>query len=324
MDHDRLFKVLLITFFTEFVELLLPDVAKYMDRNSIEFLDKEIFTDIASGERHEVDLVVKVRFRGRPAFFLIHVESQAWSQEEFARRMFEYFALLYRKYRLPILPVVIFSFDKPVRPEPDRFRIDFPGFRVLDFGFRVIQLNRLDWRDYIRNPNPVASALMAKMRIAPQDRPKVKLECLRMLASLKLDKARSALIGTFMDSYLKLTAAEMVVYNRELRATSPKQREHIMQMTNSWVEKGKAEGRTEGRMEGRLEGRLEGRRDLISRQLRRRFGRLPAGFSKRLLDLSDSQVDKLAEAIFDFEGAADAVRWLDSHSRSSGKRKVKN
>ncbi len=62
---------------------------------------------------------------------------------------------------------------------------------------------------------------MAKMHIAPEDRPRVKLECLRMLATLKLDKARSALIGTFMDSYLKLTAAEMVVYNRELAATAP-------------------------------------------------------------------------------------------------------
>ena len=36
----------------------------------------------------------------------------------------------------------------------------------------------------------------------------MKLECLRMLATLKLDKARSTLISAFMDSYLKLTSAE--------------------------------------------------------------------------------------------------------------------
>ena len=47
-----------------------------------------------------------------------------------------------------------------------------------------MQLNRLDWRAYLRQPNPMAAALMAKMRIEPQDRPKVKVECLRLLATL--------------------------------------------------------------------------------------------------------------------------------------------
>jgi hypothetical protein len=99
MDHDRFFKELLTTFFVEFVKLFLPDVARYMDPNSIEFLDKEIFTDIASSESHEVDLIVKVRFRhGGQAFFLIHVESQASSRKDFARRMFRYFARLHEKY----------------------------------------------------------------------------------------------------------------------------------------------------------------------------------------------------------------------------------
>ena len=100
-----------------------------------------------------------------------------------------------------------------MRPEPDRYRVEFPEFRVLDFAFRAIQLNRLDWRDFVRDPNPVASALMTKMHIAVGDRPRVKLECLRMLATLKLDKARATLIGAFMTSYLELTTAETVVYN---------------------------------------------------------------------------------------------------------------
>src|SRR5690349_11065082 len=57
MDHDRLFKELISTFFLEFVQLFLPDVAAYLDAASIEFLDKEIFTDVTAGEKHEVDLL---------------------------------------------------------------------------------------------------------------------------------------------------------------------------------------------------------------------------------------------------------------------------
>ena len=63
MDHDRLFKELLTTFFREFVDLFLPDVSLYMERDGLEFLNKEVFTDVLSAERHEVDLLVKARFR---------------------------------------------------------------------------------------------------------------------------------------------------------------------------------------------------------------------------------------------------------------------
>ena len=45
IDHDRLFKELLTTFFVEFIELFLPDVAAYLEGDSIEFLDKEVFTE---------------------------------------------------------------------------------------------------------------------------------------------------------------------------------------------------------------------------------------------------------------------------------------
>jgi hypothetical protein len=57
IDHDRLFKELLSTFFWEFLELFLPDVIEYMERDSISFLPEEVFTDVTSGERRKVDLL---------------------------------------------------------------------------------------------------------------------------------------------------------------------------------------------------------------------------------------------------------------------------
>lgn len=124
IDHDRLFKELISTFFTEFLDLFLPEVRSYTDARSLEFLDKETFQDITAGDRRELDLLAKLRFKGKGAF----------------------------------------------------------------------QLNRLNWRDFARKENPVASALMAKMRIAPQDRARVKLECVRLGAGLKLNKAKTHLI----------------------------------------------------------------------------------------------------------------------------------
>lgn len=101
IDHDRLFKELLSTFFWEFIELFFPAVTTYLERDSITFLDKELFADVTSGERREVDLVVKARFR-EDSFFLLHCEHQSQAEANFGRRMFRYFARLYEKHALPV------------------------------------------------------------------------------------------------------------------------------------------------------------------------------------------------------------------------------
>jgi len=51
-----------------------------------------------------------------------------------------------------------------------------------------------------------------------------------MLATLKLDPARCELIGVFMNSYLKLTSAEVIVYNSELSQVETKEREVVVQI----------------------------------------------------------------------------------------------
>jgi|GEM_PF-2466122 hypothetical protein len=40
IDHDRLFKELLSTFFVEFVDLFFPEMAAYLDRDSLTPLDR--------------------------------------------------------------------------------------------------------------------------------------------------------------------------------------------------------------------------------------------------------------------------------------------
>ena len=117
-DHDRLFKELLTTFFVEFLELFLPELAAQLDRPSVVFLDKEVFTDVTGGQRHEVDLLVQARLRGENSCFLVHVENQAQVQPRFAKRMFRYFARIHEKHDLPIYPIALFSHESQ-RPEPD-------------------------------------------------------------------------------------------------------------------------------------------------------------------------------------------------------------
>ncbi|MEA5569254.1 hypothetical protein [Anabaena sp. UHCC 0399] len=150
--------------------------------------------------------------------------------------MFKYFARLHEKYDLPIYPVVIFSFDEPKRAEPQIYRVAFPDLNVLEFQFGAIQLNRLSWRDFLTQPNPVAAALMSKMNIPQQERPQVKAECLRLLATLKLDPARMQLISGFVDTYLRLDDTEKQVFQAAISTMGLDEQEEIMEIVTSWQE----------------------------------------------------------------------------------------
>ena len=109
---------------------------------------------------------------------------------------------------------------------------------MLDFRFKAIQLNRLDWRDYVDRANPVAAALMSKMSITPSDRPKVKAECLRLMVTLKLNPAKSRLISKFVDTYLRLNAKEEGEFRVEIDKLELGEKEAVMQTMTSWEEKG--------------------------------------------------------------------------------------
>ncbi|KST68958.1 Rpn family recombination-promoting nuclease/putative transposase [Mastigocoleus testarum] len=245
IDHDRLFKELISTFFIEFIDLFLPQVASEIDRDTIQFLPQEVFTDITSGDKKEIDLLAKVKYQQQDTFFLIHIENQSYTESEFPKRMFKYFARLHEKYDLPIYPVVIFSFDKPKRPEPQSYNVRFTDLNVLEFNFTAIQLNRLSWRDYLTQKNPVAAALMAKMNIPVKERPQVKAECLRLLTTLKLDPARMQLISRFVDVYLDLNSVEEEIFMAAVDKIGLSKEEVYMEITTSWERKAAQKTREE-------------------------------------------------------------------------------
>lgn len=312
INHDRLFKELLTTFFVEFIELFFPDIIGYLEADSLEFIDKEIFTDITAGERREADLLVKCRFQGRETFFLIHLEHQSKREKDFARRMFFYFARLIEKFALPVYPITLFSYDKPQTEEQSQYIVDFPHRKVVEFNFAVIQLNRLDWRDYLTRDNAAASVLMAKMGIKTEDRVTAKKECLRMIARLKLDPARTKLLSSFVDSYLRLLEAERKKLDAEMQKLPSKEREEVMEMMTSWEEEGLKKGVQQGLQQG-----LQRETELVLRLIKKKLGNLKKIKEKQILSLPIEKVEELGEALFDFKDTDDLQMWLNRVSQNN-------
>jgi predicted transposase/invertase (TIGR01784 family) len=194
--------------------------------------------DLVEGETKIIDLLAEVRLAGEDATVLIHIEPQSTGRPVFPQRMFFYFSRLHQKHLKRIYPIAVFSYDQPAEAAKTQYKVEFPSLKVLEFNFTAIQLNRLNWRDFIDRPNPVAAALMAKMAIEDKDRPKVKAECLRLLVTLKLVPAKMELISQFVDTYLRLNAREEETFQAEIDRMGLAEKEAIMQATTSWEEKG--------------------------------------------------------------------------------------
>ncbi len=298
IDHDQRFKTLLETFFFEFLELFFPALAASVEPGSLEFLQQEVFASLGDGAAYHADIVVKARFKNTPAFLIVHIEHQSTAPREFPRRFFRYFSLLTEKYDYPVYPIVVYSHDKPMRREPDTYKVRFADGEVLRFQYRVVQLNRLPWRKFVKKANPVASALMAKMKIAPRDRPLVKLECLRLLLTLRLDPARMRLIGTFVDSYLRLNEQEERRFAKNIEQVrwKPKEKEAIMEYVTSWEERGIAKGLErgleqgiqKGLRKGLEQGRLEALREILLDVLATRFGPVDPAVAARIQQIQSA------------------------------------
>jgi hypothetical protein len=145
-----------------------------------------------------------------------------------------------------------------------------------------------NWRDYLNQPNPVAAALMAKMRIVPEDRARVKAECLRLLATLQLNPARTQLISGFVDSYLRLSAEEEQVFQNEIGKIEALEQEQVMEIVTSWMRQGIEQG---AKQEALL---------LVLRLLPRRVGVLPVALQARVEALPLEQLEALSGALLDF------------------------
>jgi len=298
IDHDRLFKELLSNFFPEFIELFFPDISAEWERDSVQFLPLEVITDVTEGEKKILDIVVQASLRNQDTLFIIHTEHQSYSQTGFNRRMFIYFARLHEKYALPIYPIVIYSHDSPKIPEPNSYRLELAKKIILEFNYDVIQLNQLHWQDFVNQRNPVASALIAKMRMRATERPQVKLTSLQLLTSLRLNPAQVQLISGFIDTYLELNSQEEVVFQEQLATIEPREQEKVMQIVTSWMRQGEKQGELK----------------LLMRLLNRRLGEISPQLKGRIENLSTSDIENLGEALLDFSSVADLEAWFENFS----------
>lgn len=330
MDHDQLFKQLIGTFFEEFIELFFPEIHQQLDLSSLKPLADEVFTDLIHGERRHADMVMEASLKGQDTLLIIHLESQSYQQKKFNERMFQYFSLLYTKYRKPILPIALFTYDK-MHNEPDVFEMKFPFHHVLTFQFLKVELKKQNWRAFLTSNNPVAAALLSKMGYKQTERIQVKKEFLRMLARMELNPAKMELIFGFFESYMNLNQTEEEILMGSLRESKDESlEEFVKKLPNSWRDKGlregreagikegrevgkiegKMEGRQEGKREGKIEGKTEALADVAIRLITKFIAPFPENMKEKILQQEIATLESIIDHIDDFKNLEEVRQYL--------------
>jgi len=292
MPHDQLFKELLTAFFKEFMELFYPDIAIRLDFSRVTFLDKETFTDIPAGDVRTADLIAKVyTIEGQPEIILTHIEVEARRRSEILARMHEYYMMLRLRYRLPILPIVIYLSPGAGGLVEEQVEDKVFERQVNLFTFQAVGLPDLSADDYIESNNLLGAALSALMKTSRLGRVAQQFQTLKATAQSGLDDARKALLGTVIETYISLSPSEQHEFER-LVATA--EGEEVGKMISVYEQRGIAKGIEQGIEQGETRGK----RKTLLRQMRSKFGGVSGELAARVESISDNELlDRLLDRI---------------------------
>jgi hypothetical protein len=280
VPYDALLKELLHAFFAEFMQRFFPEQAARLDLRQATFLEQETATDVGRGRRRVLDLVVQVRTReGEPKLILIHVELQARPEAGFPWRMFDYYGMLRRRYRIPVLPIVLYVTGGQGTETWEEYEEECLDERVVTFRYRRLRLRSLKAREAVAENDPLVAALAVLMDRRGANLAVLKATSLDRIAQARLDEARQWLLVNFVETYLPLPADAEERY-QELLARE----EHRMakQAQVTWGDR--------IREEARSEERLRVKRDAVLTVLRERFERLPDAFTEQIEQLQSEEV----------------------------------
>ncbi len=290
MGYDQLFKTILERQLQAFLELFFPEEAARLDFQTLRFIDKEVFANVPLGEVRRADVVAELQTRdGQPELVLVHIEVQATPESDFARRMFEYYAVLRLHYRLPIFPIVVYL-RRGSSSRMEEYQESLFGQNLLTFRYHSLALARLEAEEYV-GTSPLGVALSAMMsREAIRNRVRLRLSMLERVVASELDEALKHLLVNVIETFFELTGEEAEEYRR---IVSGKEYRAVQEVELTWADKLMEKGREEGREEGVVEGS----RRMLLRLLTAKFGELPQESKARIEALSAADLDSLLDRV---------------------------
>ncbi len=294
MGNDQLFKTILERLLQDFLELFFPEVAARLDFGSLSFVGKEVFANVPEGEVREADIVARLATKdGEPKLVLVHVEVEAEHRGDFARRMFQYYAVLRIHHRLRVLPIVLYLRGGPPS-KFEEYREDIFGLELLTFRYHSVALATLEAEEYV-GTSPLGASLSALMSWKKsRDRAALMASMLERVTGGGLNEALKFLLVNVVKTFFVLTGKDAERYRQLI---SRKEFRAVQEVELTWADKLMEKGREEGLEKGREAGVIEGKRKTLLRQMSAKFGEVPEAMMVRVEVMSEADLDSVLERI---------------------------
>jgi Trp operon repressor len=232
MKRDILWKSILEDVFDDFLRFFIPDVDRFLDLSrGIEYLDKELdqlFPPVGNEYKPRyVDKLAKVHTRrGTEEWVLVHVEVQGYRDNQFAKRMFQYYTRIWDKYERPVVAFAIFT-DSSRGFHPNVFEQSFLG-TSLCYKFNTYKIIEQSEIALTKDPNPFASVVLTVKtalngkKISSQELYNLKISIASRLVAIKMDKAKRGKMMDFLRNYVRFENQEMSDnFEKEIAVFSP-------------------------------------------------------------------------------------------------------
>ena len=307
MGHDQRFKELLRLFLRPFLEHFFPEIAGHLDLSSPEFVDKELFEDPPEGSRRVADLVARVTTQdGEPEMLLVHIEVQADRKSDVPAQMFDYYTLIRRTYRLPVVPLVIYLRGGRDGLTHEEYRDTLFGRETLRFRYDCLALALLDAEEHVGSDEALLAGLAALMDRSGVNQPlRLRLSMLNRIGRSPYDSYRKFLLTNLVEVYFELGENEVERFREVL--SHPEFKE-ANEMASTYAERLLEEGREEGRQQGRSEGLVHGKQETLLRLSTKKFGALPEQLVTRVQAMTSNEA---LDALLDQVLVSDSLDEMD-------------
>jgi len=228
----------------------------------------------------EPDFLKRLIASGGGPGSILQIEIQTEDEPEMITRMLEYFGILRRRFKLPVLQYVIFIGDKQPKME---YKLKEHN---IDFSFTLINLHDIDYKLFIDSDKP-EEIILGILANFGKDKPETVAEkILGQIKSLKIETNRKRKSVIHLEVLSKL---------RNLQELITKKIEDMSFTYDLKTDIRFIQGKNEGKGEGKEEGKKEGVDSIIINFLQNT--NLTISEIAKGADVPVSKVEKLAKKI---------------------------
>jgi hypothetical protein len=250
--------------------------AQYVDELNIEVLRPSLRAD-------RVYLI-----RQAEHLCIAHLELESGPASEMVYRMLEYYGLLQKKYRRPILPIIIYPFRTSSLPESP-LRITIGDRLILEFHFQVIEMWKHSAKFYVDNHVIGMYPLLPTMQDAIYERLVEALE--EMEEWYKADRKKLGERIVWFDVFLERSDMVSAHDKERLEAKLHELGSYVKQsrLVRQILTEAVAEAKVEAKAEGLAEGEVKALQKVLVEMVKGRFPPLAELAQQRVGALRDPQ-----------------------------------